>query len=182
MGRVIPFGAATLLAAAAALLLWVHGSEPTGFTARGSIPAAPASRVFVYDVRLGQPPALASGSVGQRDELAFAYENGAAKNRLMIFGVDDHHHVYWFYPAWTSGAENPVAIPIEADDRRHELPEAVRHDFDGTKLEIHSVFLDTPVTVREVEALVREHPVGPIPIAGAIPGAVESSAVFTLSP
>jgi len=178
--RILPVGAVTLLAAAAALLFfWVRaGSETTGFTARGAMSAAPSSRVFVYDVRPGEPAALAIGSVGKRDELAFAYENGAAKNRLMILGVDEHRHVYWFYPAWTSEAEDPVAVPIESDGRRHELPEAVRHHFDGTQLEIRAIFLDAPLAVREAEALVREHPAGPLPI----PGAVESSVSFTVSP
>jgi hypothetical protein len=54
----------------------------------------------------------------------------------------------------------------------------VRHHFDGTQLEIRAIFLDAPLAVREAEALVREHPAGPLPI----PGAVESSVSFTVSP
>jgi hypothetical protein len=178
LARVFPIGVATLVAAAAALVLFLRVAPDTGFTARGAAHAAPASRVFVYEVRPGAPPGLASGTVGRRDELAFAYENGAAKNRVMIFGVDEHQHVYWFYPAYKTETENPVAIPIEKDARRHELPEAVRHDLDGAHLEVRAVFLDTPMPVREMEALVREHPTGPLPIAGA----VEDSASFALSP
>jgi hypothetical protein len=179
VSRIVPLGAVTLLAAAAAVLLWARvGSPPAEFTSRGATLPAPSSRVFVYDVHPGEAAALASGTIARRDELAFAYENGAAMNRVMIFGVDEHRHVYWFYPAWTREADDPVAIPIETDGRRHELPEAVRHDFDGTQLEVRSVFLDRPLDVREIEALVRAHPVGPL----AIPGAVESSITFALSP
>ena len=171
--------AATLVAAAAAVLLSVHsGGGSLAFTARGGKPQIQFSRVFVYDVRPGKPAELASGTVARGDELAFAYENGAAKTRLMIFGVDEHRHVYWFYPAWVSETENPVAIPIERDALRHELPEAVRQKFDGARLEIRSLFVDTPVTVAQVEAMIQEDPARPLPI----PGAIETPISFAVSP
>jgi hypothetical protein len=182
--RVLAFGALPVLAAAAALLLWWRAApDPAlGFAARGGVQREAASRVFVYDVRPGSAPSLAGGSVGRHEELAFAYENGAAKNRVMIFGVDEHRHVYWFYPAWTNEADDPVAVPIATDGRRHELPDAVRHDFDGVRLDIHALFVDRPVSVRQVEALVRARPDGDVASLGAVPGAVEDHASFTLAP
>jgi hypothetical protein len=179
---VVPFGlaaVATVVAAAATLLLRVHpASDADGFAARGGPTGSAASRVLVYDVAPGKAATLASGTVGRGDELAFAYENPAAKTRLVIFGVDEHRHVYWFYPAWTNPGDDPVAIPIAQDALRHELPDAVRHDFDGARLAIRSVFLDTPVGVHEVEAMLRRDPDGPLPI----PGAVESPATFVVAP
>jgi hypothetical protein len=170
---------ATLVAVAAALLLWVRpGADRLAFTARGGALKTAVSRVFVYDVHPGKPIELAAGTVARGDELAFAYENAAAKDRLMIFGVDEHRHVYWFYPAWVSPAENPVAIPIEQDALRHELPEAVRQNFDGARLEIHSLFVDTPVTVAQVEAMIQEDPARPLPI----PSAIETPVSFVVSP
>jgi hypothetical protein len=178
LARILPLGA-TVLAAAAALVLWVHGaSSQPEFTARGTLHPAASSQAFVYDVRPGEAPVLAHGSIGPRDELAFAYENVSAKKRLAIFGVDDHGRVYWFYPAWTDDADDPVAVPIETDTRRHELPEAVRQDIRGSRLDVRALFLDEPLTVREVETLVREHPVGPLPIRGA----VESPVTLSVSP
>jgi hypothetical protein len=172
-------GAATLVAAAAALVLWVHArSDSRGFTARGGNTETNVSRVFVYDVPPGKPAELAAGTVARGDELAFAYENGAAKNRLMIFGVDEHRHVYWFYPAWVNQSENPVAIPIERDAIRHELPEAVRQKFDGAHLEIRALFVDSPITVAQVEAMIQEDASRPLPI----PGAIETPASFAVSP
>jgi hypothetical protein len=170
-----------VLAAAAALVLVVRGRsfDSLGFTARGGAPREAVSRVFVYDVRPGQPPMLASTNVRRGDELAFAYENGAAKKHLMVFGVDEHRHVYWFFPAWLAKDENPVAIPIEADARRHELPEAVRHDFDGSHLEIRALFMDVPLNVRQVEAMIQADPTGPLPIEE---GAIENPASFVVSP
>jgi hypothetical protein len=170
-------GLATAAAAAAAIvLLRVHPGAREGFSSRGHVVAlAPVSRVFAYDVRRGLPPLPAGEVLQNGDELAFAYENGAAKRRLAVFGVDEHGHVYWFHPAWTRETDDPVAIPIERDDERHELPEAVLQRFDGRRLEIRGVFVDDPVSVRKFEALLRDNPHGPLPL----PGAVQTS--FSLS-
>jgi hypothetical protein len=178
-GTVISIGAATAAAAAVALFVG-SGSGMDGFSARGKgvSPERPLSRVFVYDVRPGAAPELAGDAVRIGDELAFSYQNGASKRRLMIFGVDEHSHVYWFHPSWTNEVDDPVAIPIEADDKRHELPEAIRHRFDGAHLEIRSVFVDDPMTVRQVEALLQRKPNGALPI----PGAVEHSISLAVAP
>jgi hypothetical protein len=163
-------GIVTASAAAAAMVLFrLHPSAEGGFSSRGHPDAlAASSRVFVYDVPRGSPPTPAREVVQNGDELAFAYENGAAKRRLAVFGVDEHGHVYWFHPAWTREADDPVAIPIESAAGRHELPEAVLQRFDGERLEIRSVFVDDPVSVRRIEALLRNHPHGPLPLAGAV--------------
>jgi len=169
-----------LVAAAAAVFLYVHGRAAVpdhgeAFEARGNV-VQPASRIFVYDVPPGAAPSLARESVGAGDELAFAYENGAGKSRLMVFGVDEHMHVYWFYPAYESPADDPVAVPIESDSQRHELPDAVRQRFDGATLQVRALFLDTPLPVRQVEALLESHPNGPLPLQGVI----ESSTSLTI--
>jgi hypothetical protein len=172
-------GVMTAVAAAAILLLRVHPAVD-GFSARGSVAALSprTSRVLVYDVRRGSPPAPIGDVVRAGDELAFAYENGAAKRRLAVFGVDEHGHVYWFHPAWTHEADDPVAIPIEIDDERHELPEAVLQRFDGGRLQIRSVFVDDPISVRQIEAMVRQDPQGSLPL----PGAVETSLTLAVIP
>jgi hypothetical protein len=132
-------------------------SELGGFQARGSEPTAVAtetSRVFVYRIPRGGRPAPVEGRIGKDDELAFAYENRSGRSRVAIFGVDEHGHVYWFHPAWSSERDDPVAVSIALDGARHELTEAVRHDLDGKRLEIHALFLDRAATVREIEAMV----------------------------
>jgi hypothetical protein len=180
-GAAMPLGGLTLLAAAAAVLVAVHVQPHAtgGFASRGQVGApAPVSRVLAFEVRPGMPAVPAGGVLRIGDELVFAYENGAAKRRLAIFGVDEHGHVYWFHPAWTRESDDPVAVPIETDDRRHELPEAVLHRFDGRHLEIRSVFVDEPVSVRQIEGLLRDHPHDRL----GLPGAVESSLVLTVLP
>jgi hypothetical protein len=176
---VVRLGIVIAAAAAIALLVRAHPGMD-GFTARGGgspTPGGPASRVFVYDVRDGMAPALAESTVRTGDELAFSYENGGARRRLLVFGVDEHQHVYWFHPAWTSNEDDPVAIPIEQDAERHELPEAIRQHLDGGRLQIRSVFVDDPLSVRQIEALLRQSPSGPLPI----PGAIETSLVLVVT-
>jgi hypothetical protein len=171
--------AMSLLAMAACLLLWLRPPSTTlGFASRGGAAPQAASRVLVYQATEGRTPAQAGESIGSHDELAFAYENGAGKPRLMIFGTDEHAHVYWFYPAWTRPEDNPVAIPVSTDGARHELDDAVVQPLDGKRLDIHALFVDRTISVREVEALLRAHPTGPLPIERAI----ESTTSFIVGP
>ncbi len=179
-GQVLSFSLSAL-ALAACLLLWARPPSATdGFTARGGAAPEPASRVLVYQATERRAPARAGSAIGAHDELAFAYENGAGKARLMIFGTDEHAHVYWFYPAWTRPEDDPVGVPIAKDSARHELPEAITQDLDGRELLVHALFLDGATSVRDVEALLRAHPSnpGPLPIAGAI----ESTTSFIVRP
>jgi len=146
------FGAGALgLAAAAAVALFVLSpSLNTGFSARGT--GAPPDPVHLSVFRLERGAAVAvRDRIDAADELAFTYENGAGKQRLMIFGVDEHRHVYWFYPAWQDPASDPAAIAISPGARPQELREAVAHAFDGQHLTLHAIFTDEPLTVREVE-------------------------------
>jgi hypothetical protein len=178
--RVGVLGLASVAAAAAVLLVLRADWRTDGFSARGRVdaPVQPASRIFVYEIGPDGRPLPAGDSLKSGDELAFAYENGAGRRRLAIFGVDERHRVYWFFPAWTREADDPVAIPIATDSGRHELPEAIRHTFEGTHLEIRSVFLDDPLSVRQIEGLLERDGNGPLPI----PGAVERSLSLAVKP
>jgi hypothetical protein len=176
--RVLPY-AVSALALAACMVLWLRApSAGDGFAARGGEVAQAASRIVVYQATDRRAPARAGSTLGAHDELAFAYENGGGKPRLMIFGADEHAHVYWFYPAWTRPEDNPVAVPIATDAARHELAEAVSQPLDGKRLDIHALFVDGAVSVQDVETLLRAHPSGPLPI----PGAIESTTSFIVGP
>jgi len=161
---------AVVVAAAAALLLFLRAprGEDAGFAARGDLLAAPATRIAIYRVAPGGAPLRVpdGASIRRGDELAFAYEDGAKKPRLMIFAVDAERRVYWFHPAWSDADATPVAIPIAGDGAVHELREAIRHPFSAGRLEIHGLFSDAALTVREVEAAVARG--GPIAVGDAI--------------
>lgn len=135
-------------ALAACLILWLvrPSPEPGGFQARGG---DTAQRIWAYRVAPGAQPAELVDVMGARDELAFAYANPSEAQRLLIFAVDEHAHVFWYHPAWTDPTTTPTAVPIGTG--RHELPEAVAHELDGTQLTLYAVLTDDPITVREVE-------------------------------
>jgi len=151
-------GCALVLALAACLLLFFRAPEESdGFSARGVVtPTAIDERVAIYRVPSGGAPVRAGDTIFQGDELAFAYENPEGKPYLMIFAVDERDRVYWFHPAWTDEAADPSAIAIEPGS--HELREAVRHRFEGSRIDIHAVFLDKPLTVRQMESQLRGSP------------------------
>jgi hypothetical protein len=118
--------------------------------ARGSVAAGAAPTLWVYRVSAGGAPRLAAETVVATDELAFAYANPAGKRHLLVFGVDEHRHVYWYHPAWTAGSPPPAPLRAEAAGP-HELPDAVRHPLDGQRLDVYALFSDAPVSVETVE-------------------------------
>ena len=150
-------GVIGLAAAAAAVALVVAPRllhTDGGFTPRGPAVKLPEVHLSVFRFQRGAERSAAvpvTDRIGAGDELEFAYENRAGKQRLMIYGVDEHRHVYWFFPAWQDPATDPEAIRIEAGEGTHELPEAVAHYFDGRQLTLHALFTDAPLTVRDVE-------------------------------
>lgn len=142
------FFAASAVAIAAAALLFFR--SPAQLTARG--PGLSVSQVLAYRVEPGKPAAPLGPRISRSDELAFAYVNGAGYRHLLIYGVDEHGHVYWYHPAWTNAAETPHAIAIAAGTELRELPEAVAHELDGKHLTLHAVFTNRDVTVRDAES------------------------------
>lgn len=164
------------LAIAAAALLYLRAAPPrdNGFTARGggSGPGATTASgpiVRVFHTSKGGLPTLATGSLRHDDELAFSYENPTRRDRLMIFGLDEHGHVFWYQPAWTDAATDPHALPATTDGARHELREAVAHELDGATLEIHALFLDRDMTAKQLESALagRRAPTGALDLPGA---------------
>jgi hypothetical protein len=153
-------GLALVAAAAVALVLVARPrtrSDDAGFLARGA--ATRAGGLWIYRVTDGAAPSLVSGALAAGDELAFAYANPASKRYLAIFGVDEHRHVFWYYPSWVVGAPPPSAVPASAGPGPHELPEAVRHPLDGRRLDVYALFTDEHLGVAAIEqALARRAP------------------------
>jgi hypothetical protein len=147
-------GLAAAVVALCALL--VYTKRPAELTARGGAEASGLAQVFVYRVLPGQPARAVDGRMGKADELAFAYVNSAGFKKLMIFGVDEHRHVYWYHPGWSRPSENPRAIGILTGPELRELPEAIAHDLDGKTLTIHALFSNSDLSVQELERLLTE--------------------------
>jgi len=167
----LPALAAVAAAAVALLVLWpmLSGGEKE-FASRGNEPPSVPALLLVYQVPRGGELRLADTSIGANDELAFAYENRDGKRRLLVFGVDDSGRIYWYHPAWTDAGSNPQAVAIEAGPERRELPEAVSHRLEGQTLRLFGVFTDEPLTVRDVERMLkeRERKTDPLPIRNAV--------------
>lgn len=147
-------GALGLAAAATAIMIFLAPrlEPPSAFTARGGGgPDLPPVSLTVFQVENGASrPVVAAIAPGA--ELAFAYENRAGRARLLVFGVDEHRHVYWFFPAWQDPKASPEAMPIARTETPREIKEAVRHAFDGARLEVRAIFTDeAALTAPEVE-------------------------------
>jgi len=137
-------------AAAAILLLLAPARREVEFVSRGG-ESSPPPQVVVYGVS-GGAAAPVGRRVGRNDELAFAYRNPEGRHFLMIFAVDEHGHVYWYHPAWTEQAAEPRAVAAHRGAGLVELREGIVHAIDGKCLTVHSLLLDEPLSVREIEA------------------------------
>ena len=159
--KVAPFAMA--LCAAAALLLAVvplRNKQNDGFYARGpgitdrSI-VSQDPKLLPYRIERGQHSKTLGQAMRAADELAFAYENPGGYEKLMVFGVDEHRHIYWYHPEWTNQADDPHAISIGSGTEVREIPAAVSHSFDGTELTLFAIFSNEDLTVRKVEQMIQ---------------------------
>ena len=151
-----------------------------GFTARGSDAGEGRESSYVVVHRSGNDagPSRAGDSIRRGDELTFAYGNASNKPFLLVYGVDERRHVFWYYPAWTDAQDDPRSIAIQPG--AHALPDAIRHDLVGSTLEIHAVFTDAPLRVNTVEDLISRAPAGRSPSFG--PGSIDRSIRFQVQP
>lgn len=168
----VPLG---VVATAVAMFALFFYTKPAEFTARGHGEHERVAQVLAYRVQPGKTALAVSGSVHRSDELAFAYVNSAGFEKLMIFGVDEHAHVYWYHPAWSSPSDNPRAIDIAKGPELRELPEAIAHQLDGKSLKIHALFTNSDLSVRDVERMLKERAAASKGSTAAAPGdAVET--------
>jgi hypothetical protein len=157
-----------VLSAAAAIVLMVRDPHP--FAARGGA-LDDHSQVIVYRSRAGAPGVRieAGAQFRAQDELAFVYRNPEGYERLAVFAVDEHRHIYWYYPAWLDAATNPAMIAITSSPAPVELGEAVSHAFDGHQLKLYALFSHRSLTVRQIEKVFADrHEASALPRDGRI--------------
>jgi hypothetical protein len=148
--------AAGVFAVAASALFVVGRARPgESFSPRGHARNFDTSpRIEIYRVAPGTPARRIEDTIGKNDDLAFAYANPTGKLRLLVFAVDEHRHIYWYYPAWTDPKDAPQAVPIRQSKELVEMDEAVVQPIDASHVTLFAVFTDEPVDVHEVEARV----------------------------
>jgi len=126
------------------------------FLARGSATASATDpKLLAYRIEHGRLPRSLGAAMRAADELAFAYANPGGYEKLMIFAVDEHRHVYWYHPEWSNQADDPHAISIAPGAEVREIPAAVSHSIDGTTLTLFAVFSNEDFTVRQIEQMVQ---------------------------
>jgi hypothetical protein len=163
LGIAVAATAAALLVMGPRTLHTARVAPDSGFQARtgGKVTKSMVPELHVFQMRPGEPVRPVGNAIKIKEELAFTYKNPGDSRYLLVFGIDEHRHVYWYYPAWLNPDKKPVAIKIASDDDAeapsHELPEAVTHPLDGQKLDIVAVFAPRAVSVTEVEQRINEH-------------------------
>jgi hypothetical protein len=149
---------ATVAVAATAVALFVvaprslrhHVGAAGDPVARGAGDVAPALLIYRTSAD-GTAARVVGDSIARDDELAFAYTNPQGRAYLLVFGTDEHGHVYWYHPGWPMGAAAPVAVEARRGLGPHELPEAIRHHLDGHRLRVTAVLSDTRLGAGVVE-------------------------------
>ncbi len=161
-------------ALAASLTLVVAGAlllpRTDGFTARGKPPSGVGLQVF--RVEQGKGSTKVGDTLSARDALAFSVQNAAGKKWLMVFAVDAAGRVYWYHPGWENAAETPQAVPLETSAAWRELPDAVTQPLSPGTLELHALFLDERLDVKQVEASLGQ----------PVPGALEVRRTVEVTP
>ena len=98
---------------------------------------------------------LVDRSIRANDGILFAYSNPRADlNYLMVFAVDAHGGVHWYYPAYERPGKNPPAARIRTGAVGVELGEEIRHPFQPGPLRMFALFLPRPMFVDEIERMV----------------------------
>jgi hypothetical protein len=171
VSKVTPFAMA--LCAAAALLLALvplRNNRNDEFFSRGASTGASDPKLLSYRIEKGQVAKSLDQVMRAADELAFAYANPGAYEKLMVFAVDEHRHIYWYHPEWTNQADDPHAIPIASGAEVREIPAAVSHTFDGKELTLFAIFTNEDLSVRKVEHMVQRNKSvdDPLPVNGVV--------------
>ncbi len=156
---------ATLLGAGAfaAAALWAVVGRPPhplpGVLSRGSSETETTLSPTLHLFRsIGEHATEAvDRTVHPNDGILIAYSNPSADLAfLMVFAVDVHGDVHWYYPAYERAGENPAAPAIRTRALGVELNEEIRHPLPVGPLRVFALFLRRPLLVDEVERQVSE--------------------------
>lgn len=154
--------ALALLAMVVALSPASEHTTAETFFARGAISPPNAPVHFVAYVHpKSNPSARASLSenahVAPEDGFSFVVSNHMGLvQHVALFGVDAKGTLHWFYPAYEDANANPSLVTVPSQSGPLALPDGVAlEDVAMGKMTLVGFFLPQPLTVREVEAVVR---------------------------
>lgn len=153
--RLFPRVAAPLLAAAAALILFVSlpddGKE--GFRARGGARGGEGAWITPYFVDGAGRSKRLEDELPKGSPLLFAYTalEETPYRYVAIVGLDASGRAHWYHPAYTDAGANPKSIPIEPGRADVELEEEVIAEHAAGALEICALFTEAPLSVKSVD-------------------------------
>ena len=137
--------------------------DPSGFVSRVSRSGEASAPIFwTYRLDSTGHPSLVGSAIDASDELAFAYSNAVGGRYLVIVAVDEYGHVFWFHPAWPKDTPAPRSMPAALGPGPHELGQAIRHDFDGRRLDLYAILSSRQLEATEVEERIRRAVPGPL--------------------
>lgn len=160
--RALTWGAAALVLAAAAALLFVRGrsgDEHEGqLAARGGISEPALSRDVGVQLYTQTPElrALSAGSkIQAQSSLTAGLRNtGRTPVYLLLFAVDAHNDVHWIAPEFTVPGSNPRAVSVAPQAEERLLPTAaVFDDLAPGPLRLIALLSAEPSSVADVESL-----------------------------
>lgn len=171
-------------------LIWQIGDkkEQSEFTARGADIEVEGRWVSISVFRAldNEQYKKVDKSIRSDDALAFSYTNGGdyPYDYLMIFAVDTHGEVFWYYPAYEDESTNPLSIDIRPSAEPIPLKEQVRHELNGGKIRIFALFSKEALDVRGVEQIISEDYSDPGDLTErnelSIDGTVQQSYLFSV--
>lgn len=172
---------ATASVMAGLVLFMVFRQDPssTRFYARGAGSEDSGVQLFIYRVPSRGMSEPVTSAISASDYLAFAYQNGAKKKYLMIYGIDEQGSIHWYHPEWKSEQDNPRAVSAKPTPGIHELAGAVSHDLGGGKVSVTLLFLDRALSVREAERGIKKANQGETP--KLLQGAVKKTLILDIT-
>jgi hypothetical protein len=151
-------GVAAVLAAAAALVLWLRApepAEPERWTARGGSQQSsqlPSAELFFVREKRVRP--LPGAVLAQGDALLVRCSNpGAQPWYLALFVLDPAGEAHWIYPAYVDAAANPESVALAPGLRAQPLDELVELEAPSPgALRVIALFTRRALKVHEIEA------------------------------
>jgi hypothetical protein len=149
--RPLALAAAAVVLLAVPLAVLFKPMGHTGLTAKGAPGIAVGLDVWSLSHGVPQP---VGHTLARGTPLGFAYRNlpDSGLDYVMVFAVDSHGRVFWFYPEWTEPAADPQSVRIAHGSLTAGLPDAVQHGLEPGRLVLHGLFTPRPLRVSEVEA------------------------------
>jgi hypothetical protein len=151
-----PYAIAPIAIAAALALVFVRPND--GFQERSGVEQADRwVSIEAFRARDGVTGyQKVEHDIKSEDALVFSLENRPESpyRHAMIFAFDDRGQIFWYYPAYTDAAQNPVSIPAPASSKPIALEEAVRHRLEPGWLRVVGLFSRAPLDVKSVEEIV----------------------------